>query len=121
MYLNIYSTWLGFFQRKNAELAHMKRKNRVFTSLSRRKRRAKTREIKNLIHRERHHCGGIFYDECDIDETFACGNWKWSNILFLGTSSESQRGQWIVTVAMGIPQMRAGYHKIQLFRGITAY
>lgn len=30
----------------------MKRKHRVFTSLSRRKRRAKTREIKNLIHRE---------------------------------------------------------------------
>lgn len=97
----------------------MKRKHRVFTSLSRRKRRAKTREIKNLIHRERHHCGGVFYDECDIDEAFACGNWKWSNILFLGTSSESQRGQWTVTVAMEMPQKRAGYHKIQPFRGIT--
>jgi len=65
----------------------MKRKNRVFTSLSRRKRRAKTREIKNLIHRERHRCGGIFYDECDIDEAVACGNWKWSDILFLGRDS----------------------------------
>jgi hypothetical protein len=39
---------VGLFPAKNAELAHMKRKHRVFTSLSRRKRRAKTREIKTL-------------------------------------------------------------------------
>ncbi|MDE1488124.1 hypothetical protein KKI90_17745 [Xenorhabdus bovienii] len=62
----------------------MKQKYRPFTSLSRRKRRAKTLEVKNLIHRERYRCGGIFYDDCDMDTASACGNWNWSDILFLG-------------------------------------
>lgn len=78
----------------------MKRKHRVFTSLSRRKRRAKTLEIKNLIHRERHFCGGIFYDECDIDTASTSGNWKWSDILFLGRDSAVFWNAEIITASL---------------------
>lgn len=61
----------------------MGRKHTPFTSLSRRKRRAKTLHIKNLIYRERHTQGGIFYDECDQEVALASGHWTWSDILFL--------------------------------------
>ncbi|MCT9846738.1 hypothetical protein N7563_21985 [Leclercia adecarboxylata ATCC 23216 = NBRC 102595] len=60
----------------------MKHKHKAFTSLSRRKRRAKAQHIKNLIHRERHRCGGMFYDDCDIPAAIASGNWNWSDIIF---------------------------------------
>lgn len=62
----------------------MKQKSRPFASLSRRKRRVKTLEVKNLIHRERYRCGGLFYDNCDMVAATSRGNWKWSDILFLG-------------------------------------
>ncbi|CAM4394239.1 MULTISPECIES: hypothetical protein [Klebsiella/Raoultella group] len=62
----------------------MNQKYRPFTSLSRRKRRAKTFEVKNLIYRERYRCGGLFYDDCDMNAAVASGNWRWSDILFLG-------------------------------------
>lgn len=39
-------------------------KHKPFTSLSRRRRRARVQHIKNLIHRERHRCGGLHYDDC---------------------------------------------------------
>jgi len=61
----------------------MGRKHTSFISLSRRKRRAKALQIKNLIYRERHSLGGIFYDECDQDLALASGNWTWSDIVFL--------------------------------------
>lgn len=61
----------------------MGRKHTPFTSLSRRKRRAKTLHIKNLIYRERDTQGGIFYDECDQDVALASGRWTWSDIIFL--------------------------------------
>lgn len=62
----------------------MKPKHTPFSALSRRKRRAKTQRIKNLIHRERHRCGGMFYDNCDIPAAIASGYWNWSDIVFLG-------------------------------------
>lgn len=62
----------------------MGRKHTPFSSLSRRKRRAATLKIKTLIYRERGTWGGIFYDECDYDQSVASGNWTWSDIVFLG-------------------------------------
>lgn len=62
----------------------MGRKHTPFSSLSRRKRRAATLKIKTLIYRERGTWGGIFYDECDHDQSVASGNWTWSDIVFLG-------------------------------------
>lgn len=62
----------------------MGRKHTPFTSLSRRKRRAATLKIKNLIYRERDTWGGTFYDECDHDQSVASGSWAWSDIVFLG-------------------------------------
>ncbi|MEG2114173.1 MAG: hypothetical protein RRZ38_09810 [Hafnia sp.] len=58
----------------------MTRKYKVFTSLSRRQRRARAQYIKTLIHRERHRCGGLHYDDCEPAEGH---NWSWSDILFL--------------------------------------
>lgn len=62
----------------------MGRKHTPFTSLSRRKRRAAALKIKTLIYRERGTWGGIFYDECDHDQSVASGNWTWSDIVFPG-------------------------------------
>lgn len=45
----------------------MTKKRKAFTSLSRRQRRSKTQQVKNLIYRERHRCGGVFFDECDME------------------------------------------------------
>lgn len=61
----------------------MGQKHIPFTSLSRRKRRAKALRVKNLIYRERGRLGGIFFDECDQDVALASGHWTWSDILFL--------------------------------------
>ena len=61
----------------------MGRKHTPFSALSRRKRRAKTLHIKNLIYRERDIQGGIFYDECDQSVALASGRWTWSDIVFL--------------------------------------
>lgn len=59
-------------------------KHKVFTSLSRRQRRARTQYIETLIHRERHRCGGLHYDDCEPVEGH---NWIWSDILFLDKDS----------------------------------
>lgn len=62
------------------------RKHRKFSSLSRRCRRQKVIHLKNLIHNERHRCGGIFYDECDFTQFDDRSDhvWKWSDICFTG-------------------------------------
>ncbi|NIY46354.1 hypothetical protein [Cedecea colo] len=62
------------------------RKPRLFTSLSRRKRRKQVIVLKNLIRKERSRCGGIFYDECEFTRfNEASGNiWAWSDIYFTG-------------------------------------
>lgn len=61
-------------------------KHRPFISLSRRQRRRKVIELKNRIYRERHSCGGVFYDDCDIQ--YYKDNpdhiWAWSDIYFVG-------------------------------------
>ncbi len=63
-----------------------RRKHRPFTSLSRRIRRRKVISLKNIIHKERHRCGGIFYDECDFNtfEEEPDYVWTWSDIYFTG-------------------------------------
>ncbi|HKM96345.1 MAG TPA: hypothetical protein VJY99_06550 [Buttiauxella sp.] len=61
------------------------RKHRNFTSLSRRCRRKKVLALKNLIHKERYRCGGLFYDECDISQYDNPDRvWGWSDIYFIG-------------------------------------
>lgn len=63
------------------------RQHRPFTALSRRLRRKKTIVLKNLIYRERHRCGGVFYDECDFslfEGENGSADWGWSDIFFLG-------------------------------------
>jgi len=62
------------------------RKHRSFISLSRRKRRQKVIQLKNRLRNTRHIYGGIFYDECDIDQYYNTKDyiWNWSDIYFLG-------------------------------------
>lgn len=61
-------------------------KHRPFISLSRRQRRKKVIELKNRIYRGRQRCGGLFYDDCDIQ--YYKDNpdhiWAWSDIYFVG-------------------------------------
>ncbi|KAJ9430472.1 hypothetical protein PMI39_023195 [Pantoea sp. YR343] len=61
-------------------------KHRPFISLSRRQRRKKVLELKNRIYRERHRCGGVFHDDCDIQhfEDKPDHIWAWSDIYFVG-------------------------------------
>ncbi len=75
-------------------------KHKVFTSLPRRKRRARVQRIKNLIQRERHRCGGTFYDDCDIEIATASGNWCWSDVLFLGAAPDVYWNAEILTAGM---------------------
>ncbi|ELM3740152.1 hypothetical protein [Yersinia ruckeri] len=53
----------------------MIRRNKPFNTLSRRRRRARTQHVKNLIRRERHRCRGLHYDDCDSEnaEAIAAG------------------------------------------------
>jgi hypothetical protein len=62
------------------------RKHRPFIALSRRHRRKKVINLKNLIHRERHRCGGLFYDDADITQYDKDSDrvWSWSDIYFPG-------------------------------------
>ncbi|EMA5681493.1 hypothetical protein U3Z00_003606 [Salmonella enterica] len=62
------------------------RKHRLFTSLSRRCRRKKVILLKNLLRQERHRCGGIYYDACDISPVGDKPDriWGWSDICFTG-------------------------------------
>lgn len=77
----------------------MNNKHKPFTSLSRRRRRAKTQHIKNLIHRERHRCGGLHYDDA-ITPVSSLGNiWTWADILFLGNTPDTYWNCTISTVA----------------------
>ncbi|CAI1559835.1 Uncharacterised protein [Serratia proteamaculans] len=57
-----------------------------FVSLSRRNRRKKAIKIKNLIYKERHRCGGVFYDESDFTQFDEEPErvWGWSDIYFSG-------------------------------------
>ncbi|MBC6503490.1 hypothetical protein GW742_18720 [Citrobacter freundii] len=62
------------------------RKRPTFVSLSRRKKRRIVIKLKNKIYQERSQCGGIFYDECCMDQSAGqSGNvWVWSDICFVG-------------------------------------
>lgn len=62
------------------------RKHRPFIALSRRQRRKKVLALKNLIDQERHRCGGVFYDECDVSQygLHSDAVWQWSDICFVG-------------------------------------
>lgn len=85
------------------------RKHRVFSSLSRRRRRQKVIHLKNLIHNERHRCGGIFYDECDFtkfdDEPDHI--WEWSDIYFTGLDPADFWNAEIITAQVAF---RDAYH-----------
>lgn len=85
------------------------RKHRTFSSLSRRSRRQKVIHLKNLIHNERHRCGGIFYDECDFtqfdDETERI--WEWSDIYFTGLDPADFWNAEIITAQVAF---RDAYH-----------
>lgn len=76
----------------------MARKYKAFTSLSRRQRRAKVQRIKNLIHRERERCGGLYYDD-GITPVSMIGGWTWSDIAFLGNTPDVYWNATIITVA----------------------
>lgn len=79
----------------------MIRRGKPFSTLSRRQRRARTQYIKNLIHRERHRCGGLHYDDCDSEnaEAIAAGwIWTWSDVLFLGNSPDVYWNAEIITL-----------------------
>lgn len=79
----------------------MIRRNKPFNTLSRRRRRARTQYVKNLIHRERHRCGGLHYDDCDSEnaEAIAAGwMWSWSDVLFLGNSPDVYWNAEIITM-----------------------
>ena len=79
----------------------MIRRNKPFYTLSRRRRRARTKHVKNLIHRERHRCGGLHYDDCDSEnaEAIAAGwMWTWSDVLFLGNSPDVYWNAEIITI-----------------------
>ncbi|EGM6703824.1 hypothetical protein IIK97_004058 [Salmonella enterica subsp. enterica serovar Nigeria] len=75
-------------------------KHKPFTALSRRQRRASTIRIKNLIHRERLRCGGIFYDDCDIPAAIASGRWTWSDILFTSRDPATYWNAEIITAGL---------------------
>lgn len=62
------------------------RKHRSFLSLSRRIRRQKVIQLKNRLRNTRHIYGGVFYDECDINQYDNSEDniWNWSDIYFLG-------------------------------------
>ena len=79
----------------------MTRRGKPFNTLSRRQRRALTQYVKNLIHRERHRCGGLHYDDCDSEnaEDIAAGwVWTWSDVLFLGNSPDVYWNAEIITL-----------------------
>ena len=79
----------------------MIRRNKPFNTLSRRRRRARTQHVKNLIHRERHRCGGLYYNDCDSEnaEAIAAGwVWTWSDVLFLDNSPDVYWNAEIITI-----------------------
>lgn len=80
------------------------RQHRSFTSLSRRKRRQKVFALKHLIYRERHRCGGVFYDECDIDyyRDNPDSVWSWSDICFTGRDPAVLWNAEIITARLAI-------------------
>lgn len=78
----------------------MTKKHKVFTSLSRRQRRSKTQWVKKLIYRERHRCGGVFFDECDLKYASKSGSWIWSDIIFLSEKPDTYWNAEIITVGM---------------------
>lgn len=77
-------------------------KHRPFISLSRRQRRQKVIELKNRIYLERHRCGGIFYDGCDIQHYKDNPDhiWAWSDIYFVGRDPADLWNAEIITVKM---------------------
>ncbi|WJW96580.1 hypothetical protein QVH37_10025 [Enterobacter pseudoroggenkampii] len=86
-----------------------RRKHRTFSSLSRRSRRRKVIHIKNLIHNERHRCGGIFYDECDFTQFDYESDriWEWSDIYFTGLDPADFWNAEIITAQVAF---RDAYH-----------
>lgn len=78
----------------------MTKKHKTFTSLSRRQRRSKTQQAKNLIHRERERCGGVFFDDCDMEYASTSGTWNWSDVIFLGAKPDTFWNAEIVTASL---------------------
>lgn len=62
----------------------MKRKYKVFTTLSRNLRRKKTFKVKNLIRYDKLPCSKMFYTDTDVPLSLEIGNWCWCDITFLG-------------------------------------
>lgn len=85
------------------------RKHRIFSSLSRRRRRQKVIHIKNLIHNERHRCGGLFYDECEFTQVEGESDriWEWSDIWFTGLDPADFWNAEIITAQVAF---RDAYH-----------
>ncbi|WP_036108592.1 hypothetical protein [Mangrovibacter sp. MFB070] len=77
-------------------------KHRPFISLSRRQRRKKVIELKNLIYRERYRCGGMFYDDCDIQhyKDNPDSIWAWSDIYFVGRNPADLWNAEIITTKL---------------------
>lgn len=80
----------------------MTKKHRVFTGLSRRQRRAEVQAVKNRIYRERHRCGGVFFDDCDMEHAQASGRWNWSDIVFLASCPDVYWNAEIITASMAL-------------------
>jgi hypothetical protein len=85
------------------------RKKRIFSSLSRRRRRQKVINLKNRIHQERYRCGGVFYDECDLTQFDDTSDyiWEWSDIYFTGLDPADFWNAEIITAQVAF---RDAYH-----------
>lgn len=82
-------------------------KHRPFISLSRRQRRKLVIELKNRIYRERHRCGGMFYDDCDIQHYKDNPDhiWAWSDIYFVGRDPADLWNAEIITAKLAFQDM----------------
>jgi hypothetical protein len=82
-------------------------RHRPFTALSRRQRRRKVFALKQLIHRERARCGGLFYDACDIDyyRQHPDHPWRWSDIYFTGRDPAVLWNAEIITARMALEDL----------------
>ncbi|VTP62769.1 Uncharacterised protein [Leclercia adecarboxylata] len=81
----------------------MGQKHTPFTSLSRRKRRAKALRVKNLIYRERDRLGGTSLTNATRMSHSASGHWTWSDILFLSHDPALFWNAEIVTANVALP------------------
>ncbi|EGG9814466.1 hypothetical protein ID007_004327 [Salmonella enterica] len=104
---NVLDTLRGwiFASAKHEEPNEM-RKHIIFTSLSRRKRRAKVQGWKNQIRRESARCSPLFWDMADIDAAMSVG-WQWSDIVFLGSEPDVYWNATIETCGCALSESQA--------------